>query len=204
MLNLILRQKVRKSARLVTSENLWECYNTVTWHEESTSFEISLLTSLALLGTLCDEMKFTILLIIEFVHASVSIWGSSNDIQYHYQWLLAIIGNYKQKQRPDIVHEYQRGNKIKGYNKFFNWTKPAFLIRYGIYPREPFTGCLTCDLDLQSEPNLVFLLEKSVSLKYKQTWNRLLGYILYLIRKASVVHLFNMSCRLLWGSVITA
>ncbi len=32
----------------------------------------------------------------------------------------------------------------------------------------------------------VFLLGKSVSLKYKQTWNRLLGYILYLMNRLSV------------------
>ncbi len=36
------------------------------------------------------------------------------------------------------------------FNKFCNSTRPAFLIRYRIYPRKPFMGCLTYDLDVQS------------------------------------------------------
>ncbi len=41
-----------------------------------------------------------------------------------------------------------------GYNKFCKSTKHAFLIRYRLCTRKPFTACLTYDIDLESQPDL--------------------------------------------------
>ncbi len=78
------------------------------------------------------------------------------------------------------------------YNKFCNWTKPAFLIRYRIYPRELFTGRLTFDLDLESLTFSCHHCTHTTVLNYDYPEHGTLGKILCVMEIAGLVHFHNL------------